>query len=201
MALIKGFVYLDEAVPGISWDAKYATSDNLTGRPLDGYNANRTVGSAELAAALNEAKEYFARLGYGLHLFDAYRPCRAVKSFVEWAEKPEDGLTKHHYPNLDKSELFELGYIAEKSGHSRGSSIDLTLSSEGKPIDMGGFFDLMDDVSHHDCGLVTAEQDRNRGILREGMLKCGFTDYVNEWWHYSLKDEPYPNTYFDFVIE
>ncbi len=201
MALIKGFVYLDEAVPGISWDAKYATRDNLTGSPLDGYNVNRVVGSLELAEALNAAKDYFSALGYGLHLFDAYRPCRAVRSFAEWAKRPEDGLTRHHYPNLDKSELFALGYIAERSGHSRGSSVDLTLTRGGESVDMGGFFDLMDERSHHGCGLVTAEQEKNRELLREGMLRCGFNDYVNEWWHYSLRNEPYPDTYFDFVIE
>lgn len=201
MALPKGFVYLDEAVAGVDWDAKYSYGDNLTGEPLDGYYVNRVVGSQELAEALRNAKEHFALLGYNLLLYDAYRPCRAVKSFMDWAKKPEDGKTRFHYPNADKSELFALGYIAERSGHSRGGSVDLTLTRGGEPIDMGGFFDLMDDSSHHGSVLVSEQARNNREILRSGMLKCGFNDYVNEWWHYTLKDEPYPDTYFDFPIE
>ena len=201
--LPEGFVFLDETVPGFCWDAKYATADNLTGAPLNGYNVNRVVGSRALAEALAAAAEYFAGLGYRLYGFDAYRPQRGVQSFVDWAKRPEDGRTKaKFYPNLDKSQLFPLGYIAERSGHSRGGSIDLTLAApDGTPIDMGGDFDLMDDRSHHGFADLNAAQRENRRVLREGMLRFGFKDYENEWWHYNLKSEPYPDTYFDFPIE
>ena len=201
MAIDERFVYLDEAVPGVTWDAKYATDDNLTGEPLDGYFADRVVGTRELGEQLKKAAEYFAQLGYGLHLWDGYRPERGVRSFVKWAAKPEDHKTKaKHYPKLEKERLFELGYIAEKSGHSRGSSIDLTLTKDGKEVDMGSIFDMMDDISHHGYP-VGGEAEKNRLILKEGMEKCGFRAYSGEWWHYNLVDEPYPDTYFDFPIE
>lgn len=199
-ALAEGFVYLDEAVPGILWDAKYATGDNLTGAPLDGYRVNRVVGTRELSAALQNAADRFAHLGYGLFVYDAYRPARAVRTFIRWTAQPEDLKTKaRHYPNIDKAELFRLGYIAEKSGHSRGSSVDLTLTRDGREIDMGGIFDLMDDVSHHSHPMP-AEIARNRQTLKQGMEACGFRAYDGEWWHYNLAREPYPETYFDFEI-
>ena len=201
--LPEGFVFLDEAVPGFCWDAKYATSDNLTGAPLNGYNVPRIVGSRELAEALTRAAGWFAGLGYRLYGFDAYRPQRAVQSFVDWAQRPEDGRTKaRFYPALDKRQLFPLGYIAARSGHSRGGSIDLTLADpDGVPVDMGGDFDLMDDRSHLDFTDLTPEQLQNRRTLLDGMLRFGFKSYVNEWWHYNLAVEPYPDTYFDFPIE
>lgn len=201
MSIDNRFVYLDEAAPGITWDAKYAGSDNLTGAPLNGYNANRTVGTRELGAALEKARRYFEKLGYGLLVWDAYRPESGVQSFVEWAALPEDYRTKSaHYPRLEKPRLFELGYIAERSGHSRGSNVDLTLTKDGYPVDMGGIFDLMDEVSHHGYP-VPEPAFTNRLILKEGMEKCGFRPFKNEWWHYNLIDEPYPDTYFNFPIE
>src|SRR6185437_2467689 len=122
------FVFVDELVTGIRWDAKYATWDNFTGKPVDGYLANRIVGTTALCAALETAREKAAGLGFGLLLWDGYRPQRAVDRFLRWSTEPEDGRTKRrHYPNINRPQMFEKGYVAAKSGHSRGSTIDLTL--------------------------------------------------------------------------
>ena len=197
------FVFVDEFVPGIRWDAKYATWDNFTGKPVDGYHANRIVGTRALCAALNRAREKAASVGFGLLLWDGYRPQRAVDCFVRWSTQPDDGRTKpRHYPNIDRPEIFERGYVAAKSGHSRGGTVDLTLydlaTSERAPL--GGDHDLMDPVSHHGAAGITQVEARNRQHLRSIMESCGFDSYECEWWHYTLIHEPYPNTYFDFPI-
>lgn len=201
--LEKGFVYLDEAVEGVLWDAKYFSCDNFVGAQVDGYHANRVVGTAQMARALCRVRDAAAQMKLRLMLWDAYRPQRAVVHFMRWCAQQEDGRTKEkHYPNVERSRMVELGYIAARSGHSRGSTIDLTLADEsGKLLDMGGIFDFMDEKSHHGAKDITPEQHNNRELLRGMMLSAGFTDYKNEWWHYRLKDEPYPDTYFDFVIE
>ena len=202
--MTEGFVYLDAVLPGIFWDAKYATADNFTGSVVDGYHVNRVVGTSEMAAALLSAVSLAAMSGYGLLLWDGYRPQRAVDCFLRWADEPEDGKTKaRHYPNISKTDMVPLGYIAAKSGHSRGSAIDLTLCNikSGRKADMGGIFDLMDVRSHHGAQGLSAVATRNRKILREIMEKCGFNAYEMEWWHYTLKKEPYPNRYFDFPVE
>jgi D-alanyl-D-alanine dipeptidase len=197
------FAYVDEAVPGIRWDAKYATWDNFTGKPVDGYPANRIVGTQALCTALRNARDRAASFGYGLLLWDGYRPRLAVECFRRWAERPEDGVKKaRHYPRLDRAELFDRGYVALESAHSRGSTVDLTLycQATGELAVMGGGHDLMDPVSSHGArGLTSAEAD-NRWLLRSVMESCGFAAYDAEWWHYTLKDEPYPDTYFDFVV-
>jgi D-alanyl-D-alanine dipeptidase len=197
------FAFVDEYVPGIRWDAKYATWDNFTGRPVDGYQANRIVGSRALCAALDRAREKAASEGIGLLLWDGYRPQRAVDCFVRWSTQPEDGRTKtRHYPNLDRAGMFDQGYVALKSGHTRGSAVDLTLYdlATGDLAPMGGDHDLMDPVSHHGATGITPAETRNRQHLCSIMADCGFDSYAYEWWHYSLKHEPYPNTYFDFAI-
>jgi D-alanyl-D-alanine dipeptidase len=197
------FVFVDEFVPGIRWDAKYATWDNFTGRPVDGYRANRIVGTRALCAALDRAREKAASVGFGLLLWDGYRPQRAVDCFVRWSQQPEDGRTKpRHYPNLDRPEVFEEGYVAVRSGHSRGATVDLTLYdlATGELAAMGGDHDLMDPVSHHGAPGITQAEARNRDHLRSVMEGCGFDSYDREWWHYTLKHEPYPNSYFDFPI-
>ncbi|MCP2635464.1 D-Ala-D-Ala dipeptidase VanX [Microbacterium sp. HD4P20] len=199
----RDFAFVDEVVPGIRWDAKYATWDNFTGRPVDGYSANRIVGTRSLCEALRVAREHAAQLGFGLLLWDGYRPQRAVDSFTRWAQRPEDGRTKsRHYPNLDRDAIFERGYVATKSGHSRGSTVDLTLFhlDTGDLAAMGGGHDLMDPVSHHDARGLTRLETGNRRRLRAAMEASGFVSYDTEWWHYTLCDEPYPDTYFDFPI-
>jgi D-alanyl-D-alanine dipeptidase len=198
-----GFVFLDEVLGGVRWDAKYATWDNFTGTPVDGYEANRIVGSEALADALRYAKTHAAAIGFGLLLWDGYRPQRAVNRFLEWSELPEDGCTKRwFYPNIDRAAMFANGYVASRSGHSRGSAVDLTLyrldTDELAP--MGGRHDLMDERSHHGAGGVSGIEARNRRTLCSVMERSGFERYPSEWWHYSLRDEPYPDTYFDFPI-
>ncbi|QFU92467.1 D-Ala-D-Ala dipeptidase VanX [Amycolatopsis sp. YIM 10] len=198
------FAFVDELVPGIRWDAKYATWDNFTGKPVDGYAVNRIVGTKVLCAALENVQEKAASFGFGLLIWDGYRPQRAVDCFLRWSRQPEDGLTKlRHYPHIDKAEMFEQGYVAKKSGHSRGSTVDLTLFhlATGELASMGGDHDLMDSISHHGAPGLTRIETENRQHLRYIMEACGFSSYECEWWHYTLKDEPYPDTYFDFPIE
>jgi D-alanyl-D-alanine dipeptidase len=198
-----GFVFVDEFIPGIRWDAKYATWDNFTGKPVDGYAVNRVAGTTALCAALDKVREKAASLGFGLLLWDGYRPQRAVDCFLRWAEQPEDGRTKaRYYPHITRAEMFDRGYVAAKSGHSRGSTVDLTLYhlDTGELAAMGGGHDLMDPVSHHGAEGITAVASTNRHHLRSLMEACGFSPYASEWWHYTLRDEPYPDTYFDFPL-
>lgn len=197
------FVYIDEYVRGIRWDAKYATWDNFTGRPVDGYRANRIVGTRALCTALAHAQHRAEASGCGLLLWDGYRPQRAVESFLRWAMQPEDGLTKpRHYPNIDRLDMVEQGYVAARSAHSRGSAIDLTLYdlATDELLPMGGDHDLMDPISHHRAPHLTAGETANRTLLRSIMAVCGFDGYEREWWHYTLRDEPHPHDCFDFPI-
>jgi D-alanyl-D-alanine dipeptidase len=197
------FVFLDEFVPGIRWDAKYATWDNFTGKPVDGYLANRIVGTRALCAALESAQEKAASLGFGLLFWDGYRPQRAVDCFLRWSKQSEDGRTKlRHYPHIDRPEMFEHGYVSARSGHSRGSTVDLTLYhlATGELAPMGGDHDLMDPISHHGARGITPVEASSRQHLCAIMEACGFARYDCEWWHYTLKGEPYPDTYFDFPI-
>jgi zinc D-Ala-D-Ala dipeptidase len=197
------FVFVDEFVPGVRWDAKYATWDNFTGRPVDGYLANRIADTRALCTALARARDKAASLGFGLLLWDGYRPQRAVDCFLRWSKQPEDGLTKpRHYPNISRAEMLEKGYVAARSGHSRGSTVDLTLYhlATGELAPMGGGHDLMDPVSHHGAKGIALVEAINRQYLRSIMKTCDFSSYDCEWWHYTLKGEPYPGTYFDFPI-
>ncbi|SNX55922.1 D-alanyl-D-alanine dipeptidase [Streptomyces sp. TLI_55] len=197
------FLFVDDVAPGIRWDAKYATWDNFTGKPVDGYLVNRVVGTTALCAALKKAQEKAASRGFGLLLWDGYRPQHAVDCFLRWSRQPEDGRTKRrHYPRIDRAQMFEKGYVATRSGHSRGSTVDLTLYdlASGELVPMGGGHDLMDPVSHHGAPGIKPVETRNREHLRSLMETCGFRAYECEWWHYTLADEPYPDTYFDFPV-
>ena len=198
-----GFVFMDEVLDGVRWDAKYATWDNFTGKPVDGYEVNRIAGTHALADALREAQKLAAAEGFGLLLWDGYRPQRAVDCFLHWSVQPEDGRTKvKHYPNIDRAEMVTKEYVATRSGHSRGSAVDLTLyrldTCELAP--MGGGFDLMDERSHHGASGLTDLESQNRRTLCSIMEDSGFARYSLEWWHYALRDEPYPDSYFDFPI-
>ena len=198
-----GFVYVSDVIPTAREDVRYAGSHNFVGRPVDGYAAARIVLTIEAAKALKAAAEAFAAKGYTLLLYDGYRPQRAVNHFMRWAEDLEDTCAKaEFYPDLNKAELFDRGYIARRSGHSRGSTIDLTLlDGNGRALDMGGEFDWFSPISGHAYADLTDTQKSNRLLLKNGMMDAGFLPYSEEWWHYRLKDEPYPDTYFDFVIE
>lgn len=193
------FVDLCAAVAGIQAEVRYASAHNLTGHPLAGYTEARAIATVEAAQALNTAFQLARSLGYGMLIYDAYRPQKAVDDFVTWSQQPEDGRTKaEFYPALDKTELFPLGYIARRSGHSRGSTIDLTLTRDGQIVDMGTCFDYMHDASHHGYNGLSPQVQQNRALLRAIMAYAGFAPYENEWWHYRLMNEPYPDQYFDF---
>lgn len=203
MSVDCGFGYVDEVVPGVRWDAKYATWDNFTGAPVDGYEVNRVVVSHAVADALRRARSDAAALGLGLLLWDGYRPQRAVDHFVRWSVQPEDGRTKaHFYPNLDRAGMFTQGYVARRSGHSRGGAVDLTVFrlDTGELLPMGSRHDLMDERSHHGASGVGSTEAGNRRTLCGVMERSGFVRYAAEWWHYGLRDEPYPGTYFDFPV-
>ena len=200
--LPEGFVYIQDIIPSVREDIRYAGDHNFVGCPVDGYFAPKSVLQECAALALKKAAQEFEKKGYGLLIYDAYRPQRAVDHFVRWAKDPDDIKTKDEfYPELDKSELFPKGYIAVYSGHSRGLTVDLTLTdSEGKEIDMGGEFDWFSKISSHDYENLTEAQKANRRLLREGMLAAGFDDYVEEWWHYTFICDA-PKVYYDFPIE
>ena len=196
------FVDIAAYIPGIEVEARYAGAHNLVGAPLDGYRANKALMTRKAADALAKAYRVLQSMGYGVLVYDAYRPQKAVDHFVRWAAEPETGLTRaEFYPGIEKQQLFPLGYIATKSGHTRGSTVDLTLTRNGTPVDMGTGFDWMMDLSHHGADGLTEAQQANRALLRGVMCWAGFRPIESEWWHYMLMTEPYPDTYFDFDIE
>lgn len=192
--------------PTIAFDIRYAGQDNFIGDAIDGYETPRCMLTPEAATALGAAQRDLRPKGFGLLVYDCYRPQRAVDQFVRWARDLDDQRQKaRFYPNVDKSALLSRGYIAERSGHSRGSTVDLTLigltgPGRGKPLDMGTEFDLFDAKSHTDAAGLTETQHASRRILVDAMSRAGFENLPVEWWHYTLRDEPYPNTYFDVVV-
>ena len=198
-----GFVLLADFVPHIIQEIRYYSTYNFIGERIDGYEEPCAVVTAEAARALKTvSNEMFVR-GYRLKIFDAYRPACAVKQFVLWGIEDQDIRMKpYFYPELEKQELFAKGYIASQSSHSRGSTVDLTLleMKTGKELDMGSPFDLFSPISHPDCRDITEEQYENRMTLRQVMLRCGFEPIDCEWWHFTLKNEPYPDTYFNFPV-
>ena len=200
--LPEGFVYIKDVVPTVREDIRYAGSHNFVGCPVEGYFSPRGVLKAEAAQALKRVADAFEAQGLYLLIYDAYRPQRAVNHFVRWAQDESDTKMKEEfYPELDKSELFPKGYIAVYSGHSRGLTVDLTLTDgDGNPLDMGGEFDWFSKISSHDYDRLTPQQKRSRELLRQGMLAAGFDDYVEEWWHYTFKAEG-EKIYYDFPIE
>lgn len=200
----EGFVYIHEAIPSVKYEIRYSGEHNFIGSPINGYEKPVALMTREAAAALKKASEKLEAQGYVLKIFDAYRPKRAVNQFIAWARDPEDVKMKaEFYPEVDKKDLFKLGYIASKSGHTRGSTVDLTIveKATGKEVDMGSPYDFFGDISHHGTTKITPQQTRNRELLMRAMQQAGFRSYSEEWWHYTLKNEPYPDTYFDFPVK
>ena len=199
-----GFVYVDEVVPDIRTDLRYRLADNFVGATVDGYLGARALLTQPAAQALAKVQAELREQGLGLLIFDAYRPQRAVNHFARWAKDLSDTKMKQrYYPEVEKTELFSQGYIAGRSGHSRGSTVDLTLVSLTAPygeLDMGTFFDFFGERSWLDTKSLTAAQINNRALLQQTMKKHGFSPYSKEWWHFTLSTEPFPDTYFDFEI-
>ncbi|MDT0551753.1 M15 family metallopeptidase [Urechidicola vernalis] len=199
-----GFVYVKEAIPSVKVDLRYFSSNNFVGDTIRGYNSDKLILSEKATEALKSVQLELNIKGLGLIVFDAYRPQRAVNHFAEWALKLNDTLMKKQfYPSVRKSNLFEEGYIAYKSGHTRGSTVDITLIDlkTGKEIDMGSPWDFFGVESWIENKRLTPKQKKNRKQLQKVMLKHNFKKYDKEWWHFTLKEEPFPDTYFDFEIK
>lgn len=224
--LPEGFVYIQDVVPEIQLDVRYLSNNNFIGKPIDGYKKSVGILSTQATEALKKAQELFEKDGYSIVVYDAYRPQKAVDHFVRWSKDLVDlVMKKSFYATLEKKNLFKLGYIAKKSGHSRGSTIDLTIIKKGETVsgptaiaktdandvewnllvdntvDMGSPFDVFDTISHITSTQITPEQQKMRNYLQSVMNQAGFKGYNEEWWHFTLINEPFPETYFNFDIE
>ena len=198
-----GFVSINEYIPDVILEIRYATTYNFTGDRVDGYEEPVALLSKEAAAALKKASDTFVKRGYRIKVYDAYRPQKAVDHFVNWGMDVRDTRMKEvFYPELDKADVFEKGFVARTSSHTRGSTVDLTLvdAQTGMNVDMGSVFDMFSAVSNYETEGLSEEQKQMRKFLRDVMIESGFDPYAEEWWHFTLKDEPYPNTYFEFPV-
>lgn len=202
--LPKGFVYLSDVDASIQKELRYLGTNNFIGKQIDGYKNDCVIVSKETAFALKKVQTILIKKGLSLKIFDTYRPQQAVDHFVRWAKVLEDTLMKkQYYPKVPKSQLFNLGFIASKSGHTRGSTVDLTIvdTKTGKELDMGSPYDFFGNESHPFYKKISKKQKENRMLLREIMLENGFKPYDNEWWHFTLRKESFPKTYFNFPVE
>ncbi|MBJ6360321.1 M15 family metallopeptidase [Paenibacillus sp. GCM10012307] len=201
--LPEGFVYLDEVLESAHYDIRYNSDYNFVGERIDGYKASTAIMTEKAAEALQKASEKLAPLGYELNIYDGYRPAKAVAHFIRWSKESGDDMKELFYPDIDKSRLFKMGYLSSKSAHSRGSTVDLSIvhKDTGEEVDMGSSFDYLGERSHHGTTLINAQQTANRNVLKKAMEDSGFRSYSKEWWHYTLNDEPFPKTYFDFDVE
>ena len=219
------FVALDDVAPTIRQDMRYATTYNFVGRRIAGYREPVCILTRRAARALRRAQADLRPRGYGLKVYDCYRPTRAVAEFARWAENPADQRMKREfYPRVDKRRVFELGYVAHRSGHSRGSTVDITLvrlpprpqpAWDGRlrscfasyrrrfadsGVNMGTGYDCIDPRAHTSDPRIKGRPHRNRLLLKRALERRGFEPYANEWWHFTLRDEPYPEKYFDFPV-
>ena len=211
------FVNITDVIPDVILEIRYYSTYNFVGARIDGYEQPIALMTRVAADSLKAVSDDLKAHGYCLKIYDAYRPQRGVDHFMRWAKVLDDTVTKaYFYPNLTKKEVFDGEYVATKSGHSRGSTVDLTIvdMKTGKEVDMGGTFDWFGPESHPDYGggnpetldfvqtdsAFTSVQFYNRMILRTAMLRHGFKPLDNEWWHFTLKNEPFPDTYFNFSV-
>ncbi|MCB0424096.1 MAG: M15 family metallopeptidase [Mangrovimonas sp.] len=199
-----GFVYVQELAPDIQVELRYYSSHNFVGDTIAGYKSNKLILTKAAAQALAQANDELLLQNKCFLVYDGYRPQRAVNQFIEWARDLNDTIKKaEFYPYVDKKDLFKEEYIATRSGHSKGSTVDLTIidGETNKPLDMGSPFDFFAVQSWIDYDAISEEQKANRQLLQNVMLKYGFRNYPREWWHFTLRNEPFPSTYFDFEVE
>ena len=226
----KGFVYLNEVDPTILVSLRYYGSENFVGKSVDGYKKPVLILTRQAAESLKKVQEAVKKDGYCLVVYDAYRPQQAVNNFVRWSEDIQDQVKEsQYYPRVEKAKAFDLGYIAKRSGHTRGSTVDLTIIKDGEAlheieekdrvllggytikflddgtVDMGSSFDLFDVASHSRNDLIDKQFQARRDYLKSIMEQHGFKSYSNEWWHFNMTNEPFPadqdSSYFDFPIE
>ena len=201
--LPQDFVYVNDLIPSIHVELRYFGSDNFMGKPIEGYHREIAILSKQATIALKKVQDELMQYNLSIKIYDSYRPQRAVNHFMRWAKDLNDTLNKRdYYPDVMKQHLFKEGYIASKSGHSRGSTLDMTLVDikTGKPLDMGSPYDFFGEVSWVNYKNLTAQQLANRMLIQTIMKKHGFIHYPKEWWHFTLRGEPFPKTYFDFPV-
>lgn len=202
--LPEGFVYVNSIIPNIDVELRYHGDNNFVGERIDGYNSNKLILTLESALALKKVQEELLSRNLCLLVYDGYRPQQSVDHFIAWSKKNNDTINKHaFYPDVDKANLFIEDYIAIRSGHSKGSTVDVTIidGNTNEPLDMGSGFDFFGEASWVDYKNITENQKENRRLLQNVMLKHGFKNYNKEWWHFTLINEPFPHTYFDFPVE
>lgn len=200
--LPSGFVYLHDIDPSIIQDIRYFTENNFIGRPITSYETHCCILTLDAANALKNIQQQLKEKKLALKIFDCYRPQSAVNDFIAWSQyEPDQKMKQYYYPNVNKADLFKLGYLSTKSAHSRGSTVDLTLVELPKTeLDMGTHFDFLDELSHVFAKNIPKKVQQNRILLRTIMEQAGFTPYDKEWWHFTLINEPFPTTFFDFPI-
>lgn len=202
--LPNGFVYVENFIPDLEIDLKYCTSNNFVGVPIDGYENNCLILTKEATEALIEVQKELKKSNLSLKIYDGYRPQRAVNHFIRWARDLNDTINKSQfYPNVKKKHLFKEQYIASHSGHSKGSTLDVTIINytTKEVLDMGSKFDFFGKKSWTNYPNLSEKQKENRMLLKSIMSKHGFRNYFREWWHFTLRKQPFPKTFFDFIIE
>ncbi|WP_298556681.1 M15 family metallopeptidase [uncultured Algibacter sp.] len=202
--LPEGFVYVEDIIPDIEIELRYFTTNNFVGKSIEGYHSNKLILTKESVQALKKVHETLQEQNLCLKIYDGYRPQKAVNHFIEWARDLNDTINKQKfYPHVNKINLFKAGYIASRSGHSRGSTVDLTIidGNTGKPLDMGSPYDFFGQESWVNFENITDKQKANRQLLQTFMLKFGFRNYPKEWWHFTLRGEPFQGIYFNFDVK
>ena len=202
--LPNGFVYVKDSIPDLDVELRYYSVNNFVGDTIDGYHSNKLILTIQTVEALKLIQEELQQQNLCLKVYDGYRPQQAVNHFMRWAKNLNDTINKQQfYPHVEKRYLFKEEYIASRSGHSKGSTLDLTIidGNTGIPLDMGSAYDFFGQESWVNYEAISKEQKQNRQLLQTVMLKHNFRNYPKEWWHFTLRWEPFPNTYFDFPVE